>query len=446
MILSTIIDIFVIVCFFFLPITSFMVIKCFYDDSIRITRLKAILVAANALIMIMVNMAAGTSDKVNALKLLPIYFLMYVVQPIIISADKKKQLKYYIENIILHHVVFNFLFIYLVSASVIICMTLLKLNIIDISNYYVLCMSITLILQLPVFLWLYFAFVRKKITLFMRKFDTLLFCLYYLFSIYCMATCKYSLEASVNLAAYVSERIFMILLLVLMPIVIINNRKTAYYNELSTRNEQFLEAELIASNAYRQSQEDTCAFRHDMNNNLSIVSALLNKNKYDEAEEYINDLRGKLSSFSPRIVTGDDMLDALFSSKLAQIEGNGIQLTVSGVIDGGLGWKPIDVCAVFANMIDNAVEACDKVEGDGKYISVSMKKTDFQRVITFKNSVENKVDCSWLNDGSHYTSKSDKSRHGFGMKNIRTALEKYGAMMQISCTDTEFTTQIIMMK
>ena len=97
-------------------------------------------------------------------------------------------------------------------------------------------------------------------------------------------------------------------------------------------------------------------------------------------------------------------------------------------------------------MIDNAVEACDKVEGAGKYISVSMKKTDFQRVITFKNSVENKVDCSWLNDGSHYTSKSDKSRHGFGMKNIRTALEKYGAMMQISCTDTEFTTQIIMMK
>ena len=104
MILSAIIEIFVIVCFIFLPITAFMAIKCFYDDSIRITRLKIILFAATALLMIMI-MAADSSDKVYALKLLSVLVFMYVVQPIIISADRKKRMKYYIENIILHVVI-----------------------------------------------------------------------------------------------------------------------------------------------------------------------------------------------------------------------------------------------------------------------------------------------------------------------------------------------------
>lgn len=58
-------------------------------------------------------------------------------------------------------------------------------------------------------------------------------------------------------------------------------------------------------------------------------------------------LHGRLSSFSPKIVTGEDMLDALISSKLADIESKGISFTVNGVIDGGLGWKPHSMRGCF---------------------------------------------------------------------------------------------------
>jgi sensor histidine kinase regulating citrate/malate metabolism len=241
-----------------------------------------------------------------------------------------------------------------------------------------------------------------------------------------------------------SLTVFSVLLILIIPIVIIKTRQTAYFSELSTRSEQFLEAELAASNAYRQSQEDTRAFRHDMNNNLAVVSSLMKKGDYREAEQYINELHGRLASFSPRIVTGDDMLDALICSKLTDIESKGISFTVNGVIEGGLGWKPIDICAVFANMIDNAAEACERMTYGARYIDLSFRKTEHQRIITLRNSTAEKVDCSRLGDGTHYTSKADSGSHGFGVKNIKDTLNKNGAMMQLCCSENEFMTTIIL--
>ena len=280
----------------------------------------------------------------------------------------------------------------------------------------------------------------------MRKADTVKLLIYHVAVVYFYFVLSTPSVKALPDQIRCSLTVFSVILILIVPVVIIKSRQTAYFSELSTRSEQFLEAELAASNAYRQSQEDTRAFRHDMNNNLAVVASLMKKGSYSEAEDYINELHGRLSSFSPRIVTGDDMLDALISSKLTDIENRGISFTINGVIDGGLGWKPIDICAVFANMIDNAVEASEKVTGAEKYIILSFRKTEHQRIITMKNSTSVKVDCSRLGDGSRYTSKTDSSSHGFGVKNIRDTLEKNGAMMQLSCTDTEFTTTIILTK
>lgn len=302
------------------------------------------------------------------------------------------------------------------------------------------------IICLIVSLLLYFLFIRKKEFLKLRKMDIIMFVLYFIFSDYCSAIAATDSVANLPKNIRLSQLLFNTVLIILIPIVIIKARQTAYYNELSTRNEQFLEAELVASNIYRQSQEDTRAFRHDMNNNLALVAGLMKKKSYEEAEEYINELHGRLSSFSPRIITGDDMLDALISSKLSSIEEKGIRFTINGVVEGGFGWKPIDICAVFANLIDNAVEACERMTDTEKYIELSFRKTEHQRIVSVKNSIAEKVDCSRLGDGSHYTSKEDNSSHGFGVKNIRDTLEKNGAIMNMSCTDKEFETTIILMR
>ena len=238
----------------------------------------------------------------------------------------------------------------------------------------------------------------------------------------------------------------LLLLLLVMPVMIYKNRQSAYFIEMSAHNESYLEAELAASRQYRESQEETRAFRHDMRNNLTLLAGLMQEKKYEEAEQYIRDLNGELAALSPQIVTGDDMLDSLISSKLGELERLGIVLTVNGVIDGGLNWKPIDICAVFANALDNAMRACQSVPEDSqRYIRISFRKTELQRVITIANSTTEKTDAARLLSGEgRYTTKSDKSRHGFGLHNIRRTVEKHGGMLKVSCDDKEFRLTIVL--
>ncbi|MDE6086914.1 MAG: GHKL domain-containing protein, partial [Oscillospiraceae bacterium] len=357
-------------------------------------------------------------------------------------------IRYYIKNLILTAILSIFFWMTVNAFAIENCMILLRTEVIAFDNYDIFCYFFILFSMIFIILWLYVAFIRKQLTIPMRRRDTFLFSIYFIFVILIFLANAYNKEYGWDQSwiIFVSVKILMLLLMLLMPVIIIKSRQSTYYNELSIRNEQFLQMQLTASNAYRQSQEDTRAFRHDMNNNLMIISTMMQKKQYHEAEKYINSLSGKLSSFSPRIVTGDSMLDSLFASKLPVMEEKSIKFDISGVIDSNLNWKPIDICAVFANLIDNAIEACDKVTEQNRYIKVKIKKTKFQYIITFRNSIAQLVDCSQLNENSQYTSKADKNHHGFGMKNIRNTLTKYGAIMQISCTDMEFTTQIIIMK
>jgi uncharacterized membrane protein YidH (DUF202 family) len=238
----------------------------------------------------------------------------------------------------------------------------------------------------------------------------------------------------------------LLLLLLVMPMMIYKNRQSAYFIEMSAHNESYLEAELTASRQYRESQEETRAFRHDMRNNLTLLAGLMQEKKYEEAEQYIRDLNGELAALSPTIITGDDMLDSLLSSKLGELERQGITLTINGVIDGGLSWKPIDICAVFANALDNAMRACQAMPEDAeKYIRISFRKTELQRVISIVNSSAKPVDCAKLLSGEgRYTTKSDKSRHGYGLYNIRRTVEKYGGMLKVSSEDKEFRLTIVL--
>ncbi len=430
--------------FILTPFTVAATVKCFVDDTIQFSRLRTALSVILSVLFFLTLFIDYISKGFTTI-ILATPFLG--LQSIIFSAGRGKRIIYYIECPFVFCLTFNVITIAAFSISSAIISVLYNLNLqtfmIDDFKYYA---FFTMCLFPVLLLALYLLFLRRNEMLILHKADYVIVFIYHLFTAYIAYDSWINSTAYESIYKFMAIKALMLLMIIVLPVTVIKLRQSAYYSLLSTRNEQFLEAELTASNAYRQSQEDTRAFRHDMNNNLAIVSALMKKGQFSEAENYINDLRGNLSSFSPRIVTGDDMLDALLASKLSSFEQKDIRFTLSGVIDGGLNWKPIDVCAVFANLIDNASEACEKVTDAERFIDISIKKTELQRIIVIRNSTAAKVDCSSLNGNMRFTSKADSSRHGYGMQNIRKTLEKNGAMMQISCTDTVFTTTLMMTK
>ena len=215
--------------------------------------------------------------------------------------------------------------------------------------------------------------------------------------------------------------------------------------DIARKQESFLMAEMNAAAAFRESQEETRAFRHDIRNNLQALELMMKARKYDEAENYLSELSDEIGGFSPRFITGDDMLDTIISMKYREIEDLGIDFKIIGVIDGGIGWSPMDVCNVFANAFDNAIEAIASADSpDTKWIRLEFKKTKHNRLITLSNGctpAEGMKAEYLLSPG--FTTKKEKSDHGFGLYNIQKTVEKNNGIFKINPEEKSFTLEIL---
>ena len=98
--------------------------------------------------------------------------------------------------------------------------------------------------------------------------------------------------------------------------------------------------------------------------------------------------------------------------------------------------------AIFGILLDNAIEAASKCEDPS--ISFSIKRTDKFFIIKVENSAKTKIDVGKLLSSNGYTSKDDKDHHGFGLMNVRRAVEDCNGMLKAESEDKSFTLSIML--
>ena len=226
------------------------------------------------------------------------------------------------------------------------------------------------------------------------------------------------------------------------PVIVIISAAERSLKEKNKSQEDYLAAQLEYIGQYKKKQVETNRFRHDIKNNLALTRMMLDEGHVEEAREHVKDMLGNVSSLSPKYVTGDEMLDLIISMKADKMEEAGIRFTLDGVADGGLNIKPMDMCSIFANALDNAIEAASSCPEP--FVSFSIKRTDKFFVIKITNSTKGKVDIGKLLSSSGYTSKSDKNHHGFGLMNVRRAVEDLSGILKAESTDKTFTLSVMM--
>lgn len=234
--------------------------------------------------------------------------------------------------------------------------------------------------------------------------------------------------------------LFILMLMVMYAtfmIAMVKNKTSAYFRQEQKFREEWMKHELAYFKEYKKSQEETRRFRHDVMNNLTCVSALLQEGKQEEAKRYLGNMLGEIHAFSPKVVTGDEMLDCIISVKWEQMAEEGIVFDVDGVLDRGLDWEPIDICTIFSNALDNSIEACQKVSGK-KIILLSLKRTKNFYYIEIKNSMNKEwVNIDEMRSGKLFTTKKDKDIHGFGLERIKKIIHNHNGEMEL-VTDGEY--------
>lgn len=183
-------------------------------------------------------------------------------------------------------------------------------------------------------------------------------------------------------------------------------------------------------------------FRHDYNNHMMCIESLINEKKFDEAKKYIEDVGPRYDNKSKYYDTGNIILNAILTDKNEKAEKCNSSIEFTGMVPVK-GINNSDLCVIFANAFDNAIEACEKGNPDlKKIINVEAKCNRGIMLITVSNPIFEDIKMEM--DGTIFTSKKDAKMHGMGIQNIRNAVKKYDGHVEISTSDGIFKLNIDM--
>ncbi len=192
---------------------------------------------------------------------------------------------------------------------------------------------------------------------------------------------------------------------------------------------------------YQQSQEtlDLINYRyHDLKHHIIALRSEQNPVK---RSEYLDKMEEEIINYEAQNKTGNKVLDTLLTSKNLYCIQNDISFTC--VADGNLldFMDVMDICSIFGNALDNAIESEKKIEDKGKrmiHVSVSSQKRFL--IIRIENYYEGTIQYE---HDLPVTTKKQSEFHGFGIKSIRYTVHKYEGEVDINVQDNWFILNIL---
>lgn len=172
---------------------------------------------------------------------------------------------------------------------------------------------------------------------------------------------------------------------------------------------------------YKQRYESSRIIVHDIKKHLSVIRELgINSEK---ANKYIDDF---LALNDNKIIyTNNEVLNIILNEKMEECRRKGIKLSVNISTNLVNHLSDNDIVAIFCNLLDNAIESCDK----------SVKKTIVLELYATNDvfmtiNMVNSCDAEPAYENGRLKSAKGNKQHGFGMLSIEKSVQKYGGYIE----------------
>lgn len=208
-------------------------------------------------------------------------------------------------------------------------------------------------------------------------------------------------------------------------------RMVAYQQDLMEKHCEEVE------NMYRQ----TRGWRHDYRNHIQTMKAYLSMGKYEELAVYLDQLDEDINQVDTVIKTGNVMVDAILNSKISVARARQITVEAKATVPQQLSIAEVDLCVILGNLLDNAIEACMRIEEEGqRFIRIYVDVLQGQLYLYVLNATAGKL----KRQGDTYRSTKVSREHGYGLMRMDRVVEKYHGYLDRQDEEGVFATEVLL--
>lgn len=191
----------------------------------------------------------------------------------------------------------------------------------------------------------------------------------------------------------------------------------------------------------QKSLSDLRSIRHDIKNRYSYMSLLLKNRQYSELSEYLESMCGEIQTPLSVIDCGNKTITNILNMEKAKAELHGIRLAADLNVPPVLPFKDTALCSVFSNLIDNAIEACERNGIEDAEIRVRVSILQEYLYIGVVNPLPENSDANEVLKLN--SSKPDAAAHGYGTKIVRKIAEHYNGYVTYSAEKGYFIAEVM---
>lgn len=219
-----------------------------------------------------------------------------------------------------------------------------------------------------------------------------------------------------------------VLVLELLLFVSLEGTLFAYHRGFEASTERFQRD--ILSHQYEEVKEiylNMRGWRHDYHNHLQVMKAQMAAGQTEEMGRYLDELEQNLDRVDTYVKSGNMMTDAILNSKLSLAEQKGIRVSCKAVLPKELSIEDVDLCVLLGNLLDNALEACEKIPEAGRFLRIYMTVNRSQLYVSIQNSAKEELD---FNERNYISTK--RGNHGLGMKRVKALIDRYEGYLTLA--------------
>lgn len=192
---------------------------------------------------------------------------------------------------------------------------------------------------------------------------------------------------------------------------------------------------------YQQAQEAMDIIHYKYHDLKHHILALRAEEDMGKRNAYLDKMEAEIQSYEAQNKTGNKVLDTLLTTKNLYCMKNGISMT--SVVGGTLFdfMDVMDICSIFGNALDNAIECEEKIpDKEKRLIHVSAFSQKSFLIIRFENYYEGELRFV---EELPMTTKGSARFHGYGLKSLRYTVHKYGGEVDVDTQQGWFSLKIL---